>query len=162
LARPIQEGPTAVERDAINLIRNLRATSGNTIHAALLASHAALARHLIQTYHGHVKLRFSTVAHAIGVEVRTLERSFARKYGITMCQYQAEVRLEYAQAFLRQIPPAKLSVITSELGYDEVRTFIAFFHTQTHQTPSQWSRDERARTRREELQVDPPPEDKDS
>ena len=76
-----------------------------------------------------------------------------------MAQYQAEVRLDYAQAFLRQIPPAKLSVITSELGYDEVRTFIAFFHTQTHQTPSQWSRNERERARREEQQDDPPPED---
>jgi transcriptional regulator GlxA family with amidase domain len=148
-----------VERDAINLIRSLRATNGNTIHAALLASHAALVHHLIQTYHGHVKLRFSTIANAIGVEVRTLERSFARQYGMTMAQYQAEVRLDYAQAFLRQIPPAKLSVITSELGYDEVRTFIAFFHTQTHQTPSQWSRNERERARREEQQDDPPPED---
>jgi transcriptional regulator GlxA family with amidase domain len=107
-------------------------------------------RHLILISHGHVKLRFAPIASELGVEMRTLERAFARGYGQTMLQCQIEARLQFSQFLLRMIPPTKISVVANLLGYDEARDFHRFFEKQMHQTPAAWGRKEREKTHREE------------
>jgi AraC-like DNA-binding protein len=42
-------------------------------------------------------------------------------------------------------PPTKISAVAALLGYNVVQDFNRFFKKHMHQSPSEWSRKERAR-----------------
>jgi transcriptional regulator GlxA family with amidase domain len=136
---------TSIEEDVVAEIRALRTSPGSGPLAALLESPARLAHHFILASHGNVQLRFRTLAGELGVERRTLERTFAAEFQKTMMQFQVEVRLAFSQYLLSAFPPTKISAIAAILGYDLVRDFNRFFKQHMNRSPSEWSRRERER-----------------
>jgi AraC-like DNA-binding protein len=136
---------TSIEKDVVAKIRALRTSPGSDPLSALLESPARLAHHFISVSHGNVQLRFRTLAEELGVEKRTLERTFAAEYQRSMMQFQVEARLAFSQQLLSEVPPTKISAIAATLGYDLVRDFNRFFKQHTSQSPSEWSRRKRER-----------------
>jgi len=136
---------SAIENEAIQEIRALRASPGEGIHASLLETPARMARHFILGSHGNVQLRLATIAQELGVEMRTLERIFFDEYGQTMAEFQLETRLAFSKSLLCIFPPTKISAVAAILGYNVVQDFNRFFKKQTHKSPSEWSREEHAR-----------------
>lgn len=139
-----------IEKEVIAEIRVLRASSGSGLPAALLESPARIVHHFILASHGNVQLRIATIARELGVEMRTLERTFAGECNQTMVQCQVEVRLAFSRWMLSIFPPTKVGVIAATLGYDRVQDFNRFFKKHMHESPSEWSRKERARTAKEQ------------
>lgn len=136
---------TLIEKDIVAEIRSLRSSPGSSPLSALLEAPAQLAYHFILAYHGNVQLRFSTLAGELGIEMRTLERTFVAEYHKTMMQFQLEVRLDFARHLLSIFPPTKISAIAAILGYELVQDFNRFFRKHMCESPSEWSRKERAR-----------------
>jgi AraC-like DNA-binding protein len=136
---------SSIERDVIAEIRALRVAPENELYTHLLERPARLVHHFILASHGNVRLRFSAIAKELGIEMRTLERTFAADYRKTMMQFQLEVRLAFSKHLLSVLPPTKLTAIAALLGYDEVQDFHRFFKRHTHESPSAWSRRERER-----------------
>ena len=66
-----------IEREVIAEIRALRASSVSVLASTLLMSPARSVHHFIQASHGNVQLRMVTIARELGVEMRTLERTFS-------------------------------------------------------------------------------------
>jgi len=97
-------------------------------------------RSLIRIYYGHVKLRLGPIAAELGVEMRSLERSFVDEFGKTMLEHQTEARLEFSKIQLCSQPRPKLSVIANLLGYEDVRGWARFFKQHAGKSPSSWSR----------------------
>jgi AraC-like DNA-binding protein len=144
---------TSIEKEVVEEIRFLRASPGGGPLPAPFERPAPLAHHFILASHGNVQLRFSTLAGELGVEMRTLERTFVAEYQKTMMQFQVEVRLAFAQHLLSVFPPTKISAIAAILGYDLVQDFNRFFKKHMNQSPSEWSRRERERIAREARRV---------
>ncbi|HEY2470922.1 MAG TPA: helix-turn-helix domain-containing protein [Terracidiphilus sp.] len=140
---------TSIEKDVVAEIRSLRASPDSGPLSALFESPARLAHHFILACHGNVQLRFGTLAGELGVETRTLERTFSAEYQKTMTQFQVEVRLAFSKHLLSIFPPTKISVIALTLGYELVQDFNRFFKKHMHQSPSEWSHGERQRIARE-------------
>jgi AraC-like DNA-binding protein len=136
---------TAIETEVIREIRALRASPEERIHASLLESPARTARHFILASHGNVQLRLATIAQELGVEMRTLERIFLDEYHQTMAECQVKTRLAFSQSLLSIFPPTKISAVAAILGYNVVQDFNRFFKKYVHESPSEWSRKERAR-----------------
>ena len=136
---------TAIENEVTREIRALRASPGEGIHASILESPARTARHFILDSHGNVQLRLATIARELGVEMRTLERIFFEEYHQTMAECQVLTRLAFSQSLLSIFPPTKISAVAALLGYNAVQDFNRFFKKQMHESPSEWSRKERAR-----------------
>jgi AraC-like DNA-binding protein len=105
---------SSIEKDIVAEIRSLRALPTSGPLSALLESPARLPHHFILTCHGNVQLRLGTHAGELGIEVRTLERTFVSEYHKTMTQFQVEVRLGLAQHLLSIFPPTKISVIAGD------------------------------------------------
>ena len=139
-----------IEKEVIAEIRALRASPGSGFPAPLLENPARIVHHVILASHGNVQLRLATVARELGVEMRTLERAFAGEYNRTMVQYQVEVRLSFSRWMLSIFPPTKIGAIAATLGYDRVQDFNRYFKKHMHESPSEWSRKERARIAAEE------------
>jgi transcriptional regulator GlxA family with amidase domain len=125
----------------------MRASPATSLHAQFLADPASLAHHLVLTWHGNVKLRVTFLARLIGVDLRTLERSFAQRYSMTISQFQQDCRLRYAGWMLSIFPPTKVEAIAAYLGYTRVQDFNRFFKKHLKQAPSSWGRKERERIR---------------
>jgi transcriptional regulator GlxA family with amidase domain len=136
---------SSVENDVIQEIRALRASPGGGIHSSLLESPARMVRHFILASHGNVQLRFATIAREIGVEMRTLERIFFDDYNQTMAECQLETRLAFSKSLLSIFPRTKISAVAALLGYNVVQDFNRFFKKHMRESPSEWSRKERAR-----------------
>jgi AraC-like DNA-binding protein len=136
---------SAIENEVIQEIRSLRGTTGEGFHRTLLDSPARTARHFILDSHGNVQLRLATIARELGVEMRTLERSFFEEYRQTMVECQTETRLLFSKSLLSVFPPTKISAVAALLGYRVVQDFNRFFKRHMHLSPSQWSGKERAR-----------------
>jgi transcriptional regulator GlxA family with amidase domain len=134
-----------IEKEVIAEIRALRTSPGSSFPALLHESPARIAHHFILASHGNVQLRLVTVARELGVEMRTLERAFAGEYNRTMMQYQVEVRLAFSRWMLSIYPPTKIGAIAATLGYDQAQDFNRFFKKHMLESPSAWSRKERAR-----------------
>ena len=134
-----------IEKDVIAEIRALRALPGADSSAVLLKSPARIVHHFILASHGNVQLRMATIAKELGVEMRTLERTFTGEYKLTMAQYQVEVRLSFSRWMLSIFPPTKVGVVATTLGYNRVQDFNRFFKNHLHESPSEWGRKERAR-----------------
>jgi transcriptional regulator GlxA family with amidase domain len=145
VASRVYEELSAVEQEIIAEIRALRTSKENVVHSVLLNDPARLLHHFLLTTHGHVALRVGPIARELGVEMKTLQRSFVGAYKKTPQQCQVDVRLAFAKLLLSTFPPTKISVIALMLGYKEVRDFNRFFRKQMHQRPSEWGRDERER-----------------
>jgi transcriptional regulator GlxA family with amidase domain len=136
---------TAIETEVIREIRTLRASPEERIHAVLLESPARTTRHFILASHGNTQLRLATIAQELGVEMRTLERIFFDEYGQTMAECQITTRLAFSQSLLSIFPPTKISAVAAILGYKLVQDFNRFFKKHMHESPTEWSRKERAR-----------------
>jgi AraC-like DNA-binding protein len=134
------KGLSPIEQQVIAEIRALRASPNKEMHTALIQDSAGILYHFIIASHGHVRLRLAPIAHELGADMRTLQRTFARKYGRSMLQCQLEARLNYSKYLLSIYPPEKIAAIAARLGYNEVRDFNHFFHRQVQQTPSGWMR----------------------
>jgi len=136
---------SAIEIEVIQEIRALRASPAEGVHSSLLESPARMARHFILVSHGNVQLRFATIARELGVEMRTLERMFFDEYNQTMAECQLETRLAFSKSLLSIFPPTKISAVAAILGYNVVQDFNRFFKKHMRESPSEWSRKERAR-----------------
>ncbi len=134
-----------IEKDIIAEIRALRALPGTDSSAVLLKIPARVVHHFILASHGNVQLRMATIAKELGVEMRTLERTFTSEYKLTMAQYQVEVRLGFSRWMLSIFPPTKVGVVATTLGYNRVQDFNRFFKNHLHVSPSEWGRKERTR-----------------
>jgi transcriptional regulator GlxA family with amidase domain len=141
---------STIESEVIREIRALRASPGEGLNASLLENPARTAHHFILDSHGNVQLRLATIARELGMEMRTLERTFLDEYRITMVQCQVEARLADSKGLLSIFPPTKISAVAALLGYNVVQDFNRFFKKHMHESPSEWSRKERARIAREE------------
>ena len=97
-----------------------------------------------------MQLRLATIARELGVEMRTLERIFFDEYHQTMAECQVEARLAYSQSLLSIFPRTKISAVAAILGYNVVQDFNRFFKKHMRESPSEWSRKERARIESEE------------
>jgi transcriptional regulator GlxA family with amidase domain len=136
---------SAIENEVIQEIRALRASVGEGIHRSLLENPARTAHHFILDSHGNVQLRLATVARELGVEMRTLERMFFDEYHQTMVECQIKTRLAFSKSLLSIFPVTKISAVSAILGYNVVQDFNRFFKKHLHESPSEWSRKERAR-----------------
>jgi transcriptional regulator GlxA family with amidase domain len=143
MASGVPEELSAVEQEIIAEIRALRASKKNVVHSGLLNDPARLLHHFILTNHGHVALRVGPVARELGVEMKTLQRTFISAYKKTPQQCQVDIRLAFAKLLLSTFPPMKISAIALMLGYKEVRDFNRFFRKHVHQRPSEWGSNER-------------------
>jgi transcriptional regulator GlxA family with amidase domain len=141
---------SAIENEVIEEIRALRASPGDDIHRSLLEHPARTAHHFILDSHGNVQLRLLTIAREIGIEMRTLERIFFDEYHQTMVECQVKTRLTYSKTLLSIFPPTKISAVAAFLGYNVVQDFNRFFKKHMRESPSVWSRKERARIASEE------------
>jgi transcriptional regulator GlxA family with amidase domain len=151
-ATPVKSRPagslTAIEKEVIAEIRAMRSSSHGSLIRTLLGNPALLVHHFILASHGNVRLRLSTIAGEVAVEMRTLERAFFNEYKMTMTQFQVKTRLEFAKWLLGIYPPTKISAIAATLGYERVQDFNRFFKKHTPQSPAEWARIERARIAR--------------
>jgi AraC-like DNA-binding protein len=136
---------TAIEIEVIREIRALRASPGEGIHASILESPARTAHHFILDSHGNVQLRLATIARELGVEMRTLERIFFEEFHQTMVECQVLTRLAFSRSLLSIFPPTKIGAVAALLGYNAVQDFNRFFKKHMNESPSEWSRKERAR-----------------
>jgi transcriptional regulator GlxA family with amidase domain len=125
----------------------MREAPAASLPAQFLADPASLAHHLLLTWHGHVKLRVKFLAREIGVDMRSLQRSFALRYRITISEFQQDCRLRYAGWMLSIFPPTKVEAVAAYLGYTRVQDFNRFFKKRLKQSPSSWGRKERERIR---------------
>lgn len=141
---------SAIENEVIQEIRALRAFPEEGIYRSLLENPARAAHHFILDSHGNVQLRLATVAREIGIEMRTLERIFFDEYHQTMVECQVKTRLTYSKTLLSIFPPTKISAVAAFLGYNVVQDFNRFFKKHMRESPSVWSRKERARIASEE------------
>jgi len=141
---------SSIEKDVVQEIQALRASAGEGANASLLESTARATHHFILASHGNVQLRFATIARELGVEMRTLERTFCDEYRMTMVECQVRARLAYSKLLLSIFPPTKISAVAALLGYNVVQDFNRFFKKHMHESPSEWSRRERARIESEE------------
>jgi transcriptional regulator GlxA family with amidase domain len=137
---------TAIENEVIAEIRAMRLSSDGSLIRTLLGNPAMLVRHFILASHGNVRLRLSTIAGEIAMEMRTLERVFFSEYKMTMTQFQVKTRLDFAKWLLGIYPPTKISAIASTLGYERVQDFNRFFKKHMHHSPAAWAQKERARS----------------
>jgi AraC-like DNA-binding protein len=143
------KGLTVRESEAVAEIRVWRSQPEDDFHQMLLQHPARAMHHFILKYHGNVKFRFHPVVAELAVEIKTIERAFQKEFSQTMHQFAVESRIAYARTLLRMTPPPKISVIASELGYEEPRDFHHFFEKLMHQTPAAWGRREREKAKRE-------------
>jgi AraC-like DNA-binding protein len=144
-------GPLSpIEKEVIDEIQALRALPAKNATRTLLEEPARIVHHFILLSHGNVRLRIRTIARELGVAMRTLERAFAGEYDKTMAEFQTEVRLAFSRYMLSIFPPTKIAALAALLGYDRVQDFNRFFKKHMHESPSEWSRKERARIAREE------------
>jgi transcriptional regulator GlxA family with amidase domain len=141
---------STTENEVIREIRALRASPVEGLNVSLLENPARTAHHFILDSHGNVQLRLSIIARELGVEMRTLERAFFDEYRITMAECQVKTRLAYSKRLLTIFPPTKISAVAAILGYSAVQDFNRFITKHMHESPSEWSRKERARITSEE------------
>ncbi len=134
-----------IEKAVVAEIRALRTPSGSNLPVTLLGSPVRIVRHFILASHGNVQLRIATMAKEVGIEMRTLERTFACEYNQTVAKYQVEVRLAFSGWMLSIFPPTKIGAIAAALGYNRVQDFNRFFKKHMHESPSEWRRKERER-----------------
>jgi transcriptional regulator GlxA family with amidase domain len=127
-----------VDQRVVLEIRALRAEQMRTSIAGLLDDPVALVRHLIVLAHGSTKLHFETMAEELGIELRTLERAFKLRFGVSMKRSAGDVRLRFAQHLLATDPTHKVGSIANLLGYRSHQTFIRFFRRRTKTTPALW------------------------
>lgn len=135
---PAKNGLSFMERQVIAEIRALRGSPGRDVHRALIEDPAAIMYHFLVTSRGHVDLRVSPIARELGTGMKKLQRSFRKKYGMSMQECQLKARLDFSKYLLQIYPPQKIAAIAASLGYKEVRDFNHFFHNQTKQTPTEW------------------------
>jgi len=137
---------TAIEKEVIAEIRAMRSSSDGSLIRTLLGNPALLVHHFILASHGNVRLRLSTIASEVAVEMRTLERAFFSDYKMTMTQFQVKTRLDFAKCLLDIYPPTKISAIAATLGYERIQDFNRFFKKHMHHSPGAWAQKERARS----------------
>ena len=129
---------TPVEQQVIAAIQAIRASPEADMHRSLLENSAAMMYCFIVFTHGPVQLRLARIAHELGANMKTLQRSFLKQYKRSMRQCQIQTRLDYAKVLLRSLPPQNMNYVAAKLGYNEVRDFNYFFQKHTNQTPSEW------------------------
>jgi AraC-like DNA-binding protein len=129
-----------IERLVVTQIRRFRASGCEGSLMTFSTDPTQIMYHVIVASRGHVQLRFSPIAQELGADMRSLQRSFGRRYRRSMLNFQLDARLSYSKHLLSISPPQKVVVIAATLGYNEVRDFNYFFQKQVKQTPSEWVR----------------------
>jgi AraC-like DNA-binding protein len=139
MIRSSSEILSAIEVEAVNLIRRSRACSGE------LANRDAQMRadtvyKILVSYNGNVNLRLSVIASAMACTMRTLEREFLARFSETMHSVQERTRLAHAEALLTHHPHLKLMTIAAELGYKRESELHRFFRRQKGISPREFSK----------------------
>lgn len=142
----VREELSDVEREVVDAIRIIRHSENPELLAVLSKDPSRLMHHFIAASHGHVKLRVTTVANELAVEMRTLQRDFTERFNRSMRECQVDARLSYSKRMLRAAPTTKISAIAATLGYRAVSDFNRFFQKHVHKTPFQWRHDERLKS----------------
>jgi AraC-like DNA-binding protein len=137
---PTKNELSSVERQVIAEIRAMRASPDRDMHKAIIDDPASIMYHFIVTSRGHVDLHLAPIARELGAGMKKLQRTFKKKYKMSMMQCQLEARLNFSKYLLRIYPERKISSIASKIGYNEVRDFNHFFRNQTQQSPTEWLR----------------------
>jgi hypothetical protein len=129
---------SVIENGVIQEIRALRASPGEGIHSSLLETPAQMARHFILDSHGNVQLRLATIARELGVEMRTLERTFPRResvFGVALRYFadchQRAARAEPNLSFAPSSIEYSATDVTSFQGVDNLLIDVLITDSQT-------------------------------
>ncbi len=147
VAKHNNEQLTSVEKEVIADIRYRRRLPLGDPGRATLSDPVLLVRNFIEAKHASVQLHIGPIAQELGIELRTLERNFADRYGKDMRQHQVDVRLAFCKTMLRTYPITRIREIVDTLGYKEVRAFNQFFSDHMGQAPTKWAAEEQERMR---------------
>ena len=131
---------SSIERQVLDEIRELRSVGAEGLRRDVVARPERLFHHLILMTHGNVQLRIAPIARELSVEMRTLERAFSRRFGMTMAGHRIAVRLRYAKWMLGLDPTPIIAAIAVTLGYERVQDFTRFFKKHAGAPPSGWLR----------------------
>jgi AraC-like DNA-binding protein len=131
------------EKEAISAIHAYRRDVTTGLIPGPPNTPAQIMRSLIDANHGHADMRFQPIAAELGVTMKTLQRTFRAVYGMSMCEYQLQVRMAFARYLLSLHPRPKLSVIANQLGYRDAREFARMFRAHTDTIPSRWRPEKR-------------------
>jgi AraC-like DNA-binding protein len=156
MARKTYGRLSAMEREAIEKIRQLRADYRDASVHSELEEKAEIIHDILRGYHGNVKLRLEVISAALGSTMRTLEREFVAKYSETMNGFHERIRLEYAERQLMFNPDIKLMSLAAELGYDRASEFNRFFRRKKGVSLTEYVQDVRSRQEKGDFSKDPP------
>ena len=78
------------------------------------------------------------LADQLGVHRNQLSDSINRQTGTTFSQFVATFRVEHAKKLLAQYPNMKISIVGSESGFSNEKSFFRTFKTATGMTPTEW------------------------
>ena len=84
------------------------------------------------------ELTISDLADRLGLHRNQLSDCINRQTGATFSQLVANYRVEHAKQLLRQQPDMKVSVVGSESGFANEKSFFRTFKAATGMTPSEW------------------------
>lgn len=99
----------------------------STDTCAVTNLHVALALGYIAEHYQKPTLSVATVATAVGMSRRHLERSFRAETGCTVHEYIIKRRMQEASRLLRTHPRAKVANIAELVGFDGAGTFYRTF-----------------------------------
>lgn len=148
MARRLITKVTSVEQEIIAEIRCRRGLPHGDPRRDPIDDPVRLIKDFLEIKHGNVQLHVQVIVREIGIELRTLERNFATRYGKNPREFQVEVRLEFALSLLAYFPKTSIGVIAGALGYTEVRAFNRFFKDHTGLSPTTWRSRDQALTER--------------
>ena len=84
------------------------------------------------------ELTIADLADRLGLHRNQLSDCINRQTGATFLQLVANYRVEHAKQLLRQQPDMKVSVVGSESGFANEKSFFRTFKAATGMTPSEW------------------------
>ena len=155
MAPKLQTTLSAMEAEAVEKIRRLRAQHRGSAIQGGLQEEAAVIHDLLRGYRGNVKLRLKVITAALGCTTRTLRRAFVASYGETMNSFHEKERIEYAERVLSFDPDIKLMSIAAELGYDRESEFNRFFRRKKGVSLTEYVREVRLRQEKGDFSNDP-------
>lgn len=98
---------------------------------------AIIAHRWIRLSHGHTKLYFGDMALRLGLDLRSLQRSFVSAYGISMKRCATVERIKFVRKTWKTFPDTKVAVLALELGYKSDKAFMRFATSHNVKTPHQ-------------------------
>ncbi len=129
------EGGT-IDPALVPALETIEAPSGAVGGASLLQR----IRQLMEQEHLYLnsELTIADLADRLGLHRNQLSDCINRQTGATFSQLVATYRVEHAKQLLRQQPDVKVSVVGSESGFANEKSFFRTFKAATGMTPTEW------------------------